>query len=335
MSALAVTNARAPRPAAQPDPDPSRDNYELALALRELQLARSQLEELAQRHRVLLEGSTHGIVVLDEHGRLREWNTAALEPFGGDLDLLQKWLWTEDAQGAGTRLHPALESLIDGKPRAGHQVEIADAGGRRRWLEIGTQALTDAATGRVRAVVCRFCDVTARRSRERELALQASADPLTGLLNRRHLEERLAAEISRARRSGQPLAVSVGDLDHFKRVNDRFGHAAGDRALLAFAAAVRDGLRLEDVVGRLGGDEFCVLLPGTSAARAVRALERVLHRLRSLVIECPPARFRISGSFGVAELAAGLDAPALLARADAALYRAKALGRGRVVADGG
>lgn len=326
-------SARLAAPAAPADPDPKRDNYELALALRELQLARSHLDALAQRHRLLLEGSAEAIVVLDEHGRVCEWNSAALECFGGDAEALRRWLWSEAAQGAGARLHPAFESLIDGKSRAGLQVEIADPVGRRRWLQIGTHAVADAATGRVRAVICRFCDVTAQRLREHELRFQAIADPLTGLFNRRHLEERLAAEISRARRSGQPLAVAVGDLDHFKRVNDRFGHAAGDRALQAFAAALRDSLRLEDVVGRLGGDEFCALLPGTSAGRAVSALERVLDRLRNVVIGSPSGRIRIAGSFGVAELTPGVDGRSLLARADAALYRAKALGRGRVVAD--
>jgi diguanylate cyclase (GGDEF)-like protein/PAS domain S-box-containing protein len=320
-------------PGARSDPDPAHDNYELALALRELQLAHGRLAELAQRHRLLLESSAEAIAVLDERGRLHEWNAAALEPFGGNADALQRWLWSEAAQGAGTRLHPALESLIDGRSRADLKVEIADSAGRRRWLEISTQAVADAATGRVRTVICRFGDVTARLLRERALTMQAIADPLTGLFNRRHLEERLAAEISRARRSGQPLAVAVGDLDHFKRVNDRFGHAAGDRALQAFAAALRESLRLEDVVGRLGGDEFCALLPGASAGRAAGALRRVLDKLRHTVVETQAGRFRISGSFGVAELAAGLDATGLLARADAALYRAKARGRGRVVAD--
>ena len=320
------------QPAGVPDvPDPARDNYELALALRELADLKARLEALGERHRLLLEGSAEGQVVLDGHGRILEHNTAALESFGGDLEALQRWLWGASGAIAGGGFHPAIATLLDGKPRTNLEVVVADRDGRRRWFEVSALAVPHRAAGRATAVVCRFADVTTRRLRERRLESQASVDPLTGAFNRRYLEHRLSAEMSRARRSGRALSLAVGDLDHFKRVNDRYGHAAGDLALRAFASTLRETLRTEDVVTRLGGDEFCVLLPDTGAEQAVVALERVLARLRATRIDCGGRQFGISGTFGAAVCAPGLDAAGLIARADAALYRAKALGRGRVV----
>lgn len=311
-------------------PDPTRDNYELALALRELAELKARLEALGERHRLLFEGSAEGQVVLDGCGRLVEYNTAALESFGGDLEALQRWLWGTSGTTAGGGLHPAVATLLDNRPRPNLEVEVADRDGRPRWFEVSALPVPHRTAGRATAVVCRFADVTARRLRECRLESQASVDPLTGVFNRRYLEQRLSAEISRARRSGRPLTIALGDLDHFKRVNDRYGHAAGDRALLAFVSTLRETLRREDVVTRLGGDEFCVLLPDTGAEQAVVALDRVLVRLRAVRVDCGGRQFGISGTFGAAVCAPGLDAPALIARADAALYRAKASGRGRV-----
>jgi diguanylate cyclase (GGDEF)-like protein len=224
-----------------------------------------------------------------------------------------------------------LETLLDLRSRRGVEMRALTAEGIERWLSVSVRALADGETLALVGAVCSFADITARRKQRDDLERQATVDALTGAFNRRYLERRLLAETSRARRSKLPLAVAVADLDRFKEVNDRFGHAAGDAALQAFVAVVMQTLRTEDVVARAGGDEFCILFPGTTAAAAATALERCLKTLRATDIDTAGSRFRISGTFGVAELAANHGPEAVLARADEALYRAKAAGRGRVL----
>jgi diguanylate cyclase (GGDEF)-like protein len=228
-------------------------------------------------------------------------------------------------------LHPVVETLVDLRSRRGIELPARTAEGIERWLSVSVRALADGETLALVGAVCSFADITARRSQRDELERQATVDPLTGAFNRRYLERRLLAEASRARRSKLPLAVAVADLDYFKGVNDRYGHAAGDTALRAFVAVLTQTLRTEDVVARVGGDEFCMLFPGTTAQAAATGLERCLHGLRGTEIDVAGARFRVSGTFGVAQLAPEQGPEAAMARADEALYRAKAAGRGRVL----
>jgi diguanylate cyclase (GGDEF)-like protein len=147
----------------------------------------------------------------------------------------------------------------------------------------------------------------------RELARVSRTDPLTGTLNRRGFGERVEAELARADRSGEPVALVLVDLDGFKHVNDARGHAAGDALLRWVADTLRRGLRPSDAAGRLGGDEFALLLPGIDAVGAREVAERVRLALR----------VRTSASFGVADFPTRRDAEALLAHADAELYLEK------------
>jgi diguanylate cyclase (GGDEF)-like protein len=159
----------------------------------------------------------------------------------------------------------------------------------------------------------------------RRLTDQALTDPLTGLANRRAFQERLEAEVRRAGRHGHPLTLAVMDVDGFKAINDRAGHAAGDAALVAVAAALCAATRAEDVVGRLGGDEFAVLLPEASALDAMRAIDRARPELAGTAVAGgPPVAF----SAGICALAHAADVEDLLRLADTALYLAKAHGRG-------
>ena len=165
-----------------------------------------------------------------------------------------------------------------------------------------------------------------------ELVRRLDTDPLTGLLTRRAFLERLDREHSRARRYPQPIAVLMLDVDRLKAINDRGGHAAGDAALRAMAAAIANGLRAADTAGRIGGDEFAVLVPEADAAAALTLAERIRSTAERTEA---PADTSPTVSIGVAAAAGGegWTASALLDRADRALYAAKARGRNRVVLD--
>jgi diguanylate cyclase (GGDEF)-like protein len=160
---------------------------------------------------------------------------------------------------------------------------------------------------------------------------QAITDDLTGLVNRRRFIEALQAEIERARRFGSPLTVVLADLDDFKRVNDDFGHHTGDIALRSFADLVRSHVRDVDVPGRIGGEEFAILLPETDTHGAASVAERMRQSLSSVRIPVSNDRaVRLTASFGVAEHRQGQSGDDLLRVADSALYRAKAEGKNRV-----
>jgi diguanylate cyclase (GGDEF)-like protein len=161
---------------------------------------------------------------------------------------------------------------------------------------------------------------------------QAITDDLTGLVNRRRFIEALQAEIERARRFSSPLTVVLADLDDFKRVNDDFGHHAGDIVLQSFADLVRSHVREVDVPGRIGGEEFAILLPETDAGDAARVAERMRQSLSAFAVPVSEGQtVRVTSSFGVAELGTEPAGDDLLRVADAALYRAKAEGKNRVV----
>jgi len=175
-------------------------------------------------------------------------------------------------------------------------------------------------------------EISHRRALEIQLRRQAETDPLTGIANRRRILERGAAEILRARRYGRRLSTLMIDIDHFKAINDTYGHAAGDVAILSVAelcrSTVRDGA---DLVGRLGGEEFALLLPETDRKQALALAERLRAKCEELTIEHEGRRFSLTVSIGVATIGdPDTDIMALIDRADKALYRAKHEGRNRV-----
>jgi diguanylate cyclase (GGDEF)-like protein len=173
----------------------------------------------------------------------------------------------------------------------------------------------------------------ANRRLVRELEMLSRTDGLTGLLNRRAFDESLLREVARARRYGVPLSVVLFDLDHFKRINDTYGHAGGDEVLRIFAAQASHQFREADTLYRYGGEEFVALLPHTDVNGARQAAERLCRTLRAVAIHSGAVVIRATCSAGVAELAASdADPTSLLRRADAALYAAKAKGRDRVEA---
>lgn len=165
---------------------------------------------------------------------------------------------------------------------------------------------------------------------QRELQRQALTDPLTHIMNRRAILGRLTEEMARAPRQGLPLSIGVMDIDHFKLVNDRYGHAGGDSVLQKVVERSLRALRAYDALGRIGGEEFLIVMPGVGARDASIVLERIRHSVRQAAIELQGVEITVTVSIGGA--VNGGEAPEeLLHLADEALYRAKGEGRDRVV----
>ena len=178
-----------------------------------------------------------------------------------------------------------------------------------------------------------------RSSRHSQLVQAARRDTKTGLLSATAWQAEADVQIARARRTGDPVAAAMIDIDHFKAVNDTYGHLAGDAALVAVAEILRTSLRPYDLAGRFGGEEFCLLLPATDSDQAWLMAERLRGQLAQVPVDsaiAPTAEAHITVSIGVAALSESIsDLTELLAAADAALYRAKSSGRNNVQLAGG
>lgn len=163
----------------------------------------------------------------------------------------------------------------------------------------------------------------------------AVVDTLTGLNNRRFFDSNLSALVEQAARKGRALSLMILDIDHFKRVNDTYGHDAGDQILRSFAARIRSIVRASDIVCRLGGEEFAIVMPDTSLDVAARVAERVRRVVEGQRFVYAPehAPIVVTSSIGIAERGSGMNAESLVRRADHALYRSKDAGRNRVTAD--
>jgi len=166
---------------------------------------------------------------------------------------------------------------------------------------------------------------------QRALHWHATRDDLTGLWNRRMILDQLGSELNRAGHDRKPLAIAVADLDHFKKINDTYGHAAGDAVLREIAARLRCQLRSYDFIGRYGGEEFLVLIPGCNTAEGLEVAGRLCTSIAAAPVRIGDIDVSITVSIGLSSTAdVGLDSTVLFAAADAALYRAKAAGRNRV-----
>ncbi|PMR77022.1 GGDEF domain-containing protein [Billgrantia endophytica] len=198
--------------------------------------------------------------------------------------------------------------------------------GRSRWVALRAQP-EDAGTGVLWHGL--MIDITEQMIEEARLRRLSDTDDLTGLANRRKLMARLNEEISKCDRHGTPLSLMLLDLDHFKRINDTWGHLQGDQVLVELAKLCRQMLRTEDTIGRLGGEEFAVVLPLTPAVRSFPLAERLRQSIAEQDFGIAPGQVTVS--IGVAEYRLGEPRDSLIERADQNLYAAKHQGRNRVI----
>ncbi|MGV9677141.1 diguanylate cyclase domain-containing protein [Nocardia sp. NPDC003482] len=283
-----------------------------------------------QHYTTVVSQLEEGVVVIDRAGRIESINPAAArifgrpddDPVGRTIDSLGLDLLDANGQPLAMSRHPVARTLATGETISRYVFGIDRADGQRRWLS-GSSRLLNPGDPHSSAVSS-FNDVTEFRASRRQLEYQATHDPLTGLANRSLVLARLAAALGISEERPVSTVLFI-DLDGFKRINDTLGHAIGDTVLQIVAQRLQRGLRAEDVVGRIGGDEFLVLLSGHTTPAD---LDRLVARLRAAMAEPIIARghrIRVEASIGVTPLCPG-DArspEAVLHDADVAMYRAK------------
>jgi diguanylate cyclase (GGDEF)-like protein/PAS domain S-box-containing protein len=289
-----------------------------------------QIKDERARLSGLVETAADAIIVIDTQGVIQQTNSAVSRLFGYAPDELvgsnvKLLMAPEDAQRHDGYLRNYRKTGVGSIIGVGREVVARRANGEliQVYLSVGEFS----AHGESYYVGI-LHDITDHKRMEAELVRLAQTDELTGAFNRRHFMSKLEAEIHRSNRYRHPLSLMIIDLDHFKRVNDTYGHAVGDLALRAVVELLRGELREQDELARLGGDEFAVLLPETRVDIAQGVANRVIARAGSTRID--ETDERLSLSIGVAGWKLGMTNGGLLRDADAALYEAKAAGRGRV-----
>jgi diguanylate cyclase (GGDEF)-like protein/PAS domain S-box-containing protein len=282
-------------------------------------------------YQIILDRTGDIIMQLDMDGAIR-YVSPSIRAIGGyDPDELvgQSPTTLVDPADIAEVMRVHREAL--GRPNDTFMVEYRGrrADGGVGWFETHTRATVDAEQ-RPTGVVCIVREVTRRKRMEELLSRDAATDPLTGLPNRRAFDAALEAHLAQGHPAGAGH-LAIFDLDHFKSVNDRFGHATGDTVLVGFGELLRGSTRDGDAIGRIGGEEFVALLGGTGLQTAQEVCERIRSRLADTLFRAEDGRLiRATLSVGLAPLEPGADAATVLAAADRALYRAKALGRNRL-----
>lgn len=281
-------------------------------------------------HRMVFEGMRDGVLVTDTSGRLLAINPAMSAVFPGI---------SEDRIGTPARElfgdNQPLLCLVEGSCASPVDVAVERDGRTERYEAAASPML--GRRGRLLGTILTLRDITARAELLQKVERIAVTDELTGVPNRRAFIEAATREIERARRHGLPVAVGIMDLDHFKLVNDRHGHQAGDRVLAEVARCSAASLRSTDLFCRWGGEEFAILLFGSLAPDSAATAERMRAAIQALAVrigEGPAStELGVTASFGLAcrDRLAGESLDSLLAEADRALYRAKRAGRDRVV----
>jgi diguanylate cyclase (GGDEF)-like protein/PAS domain S-box-containing protein len=297
-------------------------------------LAQSEREARERHHALeaMMANVADGIMLLDPDGTIRSWNAAAERLFGYLSNEIVgrnvSILVPEELRGSNiastARFLSTGQSNIVGQGNLSYPALRKD--GSRFELEF---AVTRMGSGRTPQLVAVFRDITERKAAEHRLSQLALHDALTGLPNRASFERRLEEALQRRRRSDAQLAIMMLDLDHFKRVNDSLGHAAGDVLLAGFAKRLVAGLRETDMVARFAGDEFTIVAEGLKSAGDVLGIaEKILAGMRE-PFEVDGRKLAASTSIGIALYRDGDTQQALMKRADEALYEAKGAGRAR------
>lgn len=292
--------------------------------------AEQQAARSGRRDAAVLRTVAEGIVGVDAEGNLSFANPAARQLLG--------WVGQSVTGRSAAMLYDNrlptenfLSALTDGRSRTGVQSEFYRQGEGFFPVRWSVTVLPDEFDVEKNGLVVVFSDISAMKRHEAMLARLATTDELTGLPNRRDFMVRLDEEFARTGRYATPASILMLDIDHFKQVNDTHGHAVGDLLLQSFAELLREKLRRPDIVGRLGGEEFAILLPNTPCRGAYEIAERLRLAIAAMRVPSVGGEIYCTVSIGVCDLQhEASSASEALNRADRALYRAKSSGRNRV-----
>lgn len=287
--------------------------------------AEDALRSSEQRYRLLFERNLAGVYRATLDGRLLDCNDALAHILGYESreELLRLSLW--ELSHSPQERAAALDRLRQRGALSNLELRLRRKDGGGAWVLENQNLLAD--DGGEALVEATLIDITERKEFEQRIEHQAFHDPLTGLPNRSFLEQRLGVLAAEARWNRRGLAVMYVDLDGFKAVNDALGHAVGDRVLGAAAGRLKECVREGDLVARVGGDEFVLLLPQVQEAGAARIAGQILARMREPFV-MDGHGLRVTASLGIALVPRdGFEAAGLLGSADAAMYRAKQEGR--------
>jgi diguanylate cyclase (GGDEF)-like protein/PAS domain S-box-containing protein len=302
----------------------------VAAALKQRKRLLETLLDSEARFRLVTENSTDIIMNLDADGTIR-YVSPAVEALGGYapeglVGKSAQMLVCEEDWGMAWAAHEAALRAPGRTITTDHRGLTAS--GEVRWFETRSRAVEDDA-GHAAGIVSSMRDITERKKTEMRLTQAASTDPLTGLANRRSFEEKLRAMLDQP--GGRRGCLALFDLDHFKAVNDGHGHVAGDAVIIAFADMARSITGGQDLVARLGGEEFGIILAGLSDKEATILCDHLRQTVAETPVPIPSGdTVRVTVSGGLVDLRAATDASSAFRAADAALYRAKAEGRDRL-----
>jgi diguanylate cyclase (GGDEF)-like protein/PAS domain S-box-containing protein len=298
----------------------------------------SALQESERRQRAITAKLAEGLMVLDEEGKLITMNPEAERLLGWSNAMLS-------GQTIHDRIHrhvddekghdcPILNVLRDEKIYHVEEDHFCRADGL--ILPVAYTASPYIMEDKIRGVIVAFEDISERKKMKEELQHQATHDTLTGLFNRGEIENLLGHSFSQAKRYDHDISVCIIDIDHFKQINDAFGHRAGDEALQKISQIISQKTRSSDLAGRYGGEEFVVVLTETGYFGAMQWAEHLRSAIEVLSMENSDTvtPINVTISIGVASLANEIDTPdQLIDTADRALYLAKRSGRNRVVGE--
>ncbi len=293
------------------------------------------LRDDPQRYAELVSNvSAYGIYMMDIDGYILSWNNGAANITGyAEREVLGQP--QSKAVGEPAATDGALQRAMHFARLNNHCGEIQERSrrnGERYFAQVTLDVVRDAA-GEITGFIEVFSDFTEQKEREDALYKRATRDPLTNIFNRGHFIEMANMEIDRARRFAEPLSVVMIDIDHFKAINDTYGHAAGDKVIVALTQSISGFIRKIDFVGRVGGEEFALLLPRANKEPALEVAQRLRLILSEQTVDVGDAEVNFTVSIGVAALRPTTrDLPDLMRNADAALYKAKREGRNRAAA---
>jgi len=333
----------------KPDSDKTRDELLQEIKDLRVELARKQADAriFLEKYRVLFHSFPQGITLSDEAGNIIEVNEASERILGiptsnqtrKKVDSPDWQIMRPDGSPFPPEEFPGSRALREKRVVESEEMGIYREPGKITWLDVSAAPIQLEGYG----VAVAYSDITERKRTEENL-VQANqikeklqemvmVDPLTGLYNRRWLDESIQRETRRAARKQKDVSVVIGDIDHFKKVNDVYGHPAGDEVLKSMAALFTANLRVSDIACRYGGEEFLMVFPETELAFALKRVEQIRQLTADTIFLYEGSEIRISISFGVSVYPYHGQTPEeVVNKADKALYVSKNRGRNCVTA---